>query len=145
MSRFYPERPILAASAAVFRDGRVLLATRMAPPREGVFSLPGGVVEVGECLADAARREVLEETGVMADIVGFIGHNEVIERDNAGRIVRHFVVAAFAAQWVSGEGQPGPEAGRVVWADAAMIADFELTPGLRPMLDSARTLLAAHP
>jgi 8-oxo-dGTP diphosphatase len=80
-SRLYPERPILAASVAVFRDGRVLLAARTAPPYDQVFSLPGGLVEPGESLEQAALRELTEETGVTAGIVGFAGHVEIIERD----------------------------------------------------------------
>ena len=67
-SRDYPDRPILCASAAVFRDGRVLLGSRRNPPYDQVFSLPGGLVETGETLEDAAIREVEEETGVRGEI-----------------------------------------------------------------------------
>ena len=63
-SRDYPDRPILCASAAVFRDGLVLLGSRRNPPYDPVFSLPGGLVETGESLEEAALREVEEETGV---------------------------------------------------------------------------------
>ena len=70
-ARLYPPRPILAASVAVFRHGKVLLASRTAPPAQNLFSLPGGLVEVGEGLAEAALRELMEEVGVTARIVGF--------------------------------------------------------------------------
>jgi len=64
--RLYPARPILAASVAVIRDGRILLAARGKPPSEGLFSLPGGMVDVGETLAEAALRELREEVGYAA-------------------------------------------------------------------------------
>src|SRR5262245_46706600 len=108
--RSYPDRPLLAASAAVFRDGRVLLAARGPDPGRGVFTLPGGLVEPGETLAEAARREVLEEMGLTVEIVGFADHREVIERDADGRVARHFVICAFAARWRGGEPVPSEEA-----------------------------------
>ena len=136
-SRRYPARPILAASVAVFREGRVLLAERVNPPAADRFSLPGGLVEVGETLEEAALRELFEETGVTATITGFNGHVEVIERDAEGQVERHFVVASFLGDWVSGEGAPSDEARQVVWADPLALGALSLTPGLRPLLERA--------
>src|SRR5690349_20363447 len=106
--RLYPARPIMAASVAVFREGLVLLATRTKPPAADVWSLPGGLVEPGETLREAALRELAEEVGVTAEILGFAGHVEVIERDPEGRVRTHFVVNAFAGRWLAGEPTPGP-------------------------------------
>ena len=136
-SRLYPARPILAASVAVFRDGRVLLASRTKPPGDALFSLPGGLVEPGESLTQAALRELMEEVQVEARILGFNQHVEVVEHDDAGRVRRHFVVANFAALWVSGEPQCGPEAGAVLWADPEKLGGLALTRGLAPVLRSA--------
>ena len=97
--RFYPARPVLAASVAVIRDGRILLAARGKPPSEGLFSLPGGMVEVGETLAQAALRELREEVGVEAKLIGLIAPVEFIERDEKGHIRHHVVIAAHAARW----------------------------------------------
>lgn len=141
MSRLYPERPFLAASVAVFRDGRVLLGARTAAPAPGVFSLPGGVVEIGEKLEEAALRELREETGVEARIAGFAGHTEVIEREADGRVRRHFVVATFAALWVRGDGEPSEEAPQVIWADPRDVAFLPTTPGLARILEAARLVL----
>lgn len=142
-SRDYPDRPILCASAAVFRDGRVLLGSRRNPPYDQVFSLPGGLVETGETLEEAAIREVEEETGVRGEIVCFNGWREVIHKDDDGRVKRHYVIASFVARWVSGEGEPSEELGRVIWADEAQTAALPLTQGLPELLTRARGMLAS--
>ena len=95
--------PVLAASVAVFRGGRLLLASRTQPPLENLFTLPGGKVEPGETLEEAALRELMEEVAVRARIIGFNDHVELIERDAGGNVTRHFVIASFVARWVSGE------------------------------------------
>lgn len=142
-SRLYPARPILAASVAVFRDGKVLLAERTKPPAASLLSLPGGLVEPGERLADAALRELREETGVEAAILGFNDHVEVIERDQDGRAVRHFVVASFVGRWFEGEGTPGPEARRILWVDPLLASQLPTTPGLVGVLDRAVRVFGA--
>ena len=135
--RLYPGRPVLGASVAVFRDGRVLLASRGKAPYEGIFSLPGGGVEVGETLGKAALRELREETGVEAKLTGFVAPVEVIERDADGRVRHHIVIAAHAARWVSGEPRTGPEAREIRWVSEADITGLPTTPGLLPILVQA--------
>jgi 8-oxo-dGTP diphosphatase len=141
VSRLYPERPFLAASVAVFREGRVLLGARTAAPSPGVFSLPGGVVEIGETLEQAALRELLEETSVSARIVGFAGHTEVLDLDDDKRVRRHFVVATFVAHWLGGDGVPSDEAPQLVWADPRDLGDLPTTPNLKRILDAACAVL----
>ncbi len=141
MSRLYPERPFLAASIAVFRHGKVLLGARVSNPHAKVFSLPGGVVEIGETLEEAALRELMEETGVEARIIGFAGHSEVVDLDEANRVRRHFVVASFAAHWIAGDGTPSEEAPELVWADPDDLGDLPVTPGLMRILAAARLVL----
>ena len=133
-SRLHPTRPFLAASVAVLRDDRVLLAARARPPLERLFSLPGGLVESGETLAEAALRELREETGVEADILGFVAPIEFIERDADGRTRHHFVICAHAARWRSGEGRIGEEALEILWIAEDEIDDVATTPGLKPIL-----------
>ena len=139
--RLYPARPFLAASVACFRDDRVLLAARGRPPLDGIYSLPGGLVEPGETLAEAALRELREEVGVEAKLIGFVAPVEVIERDAQGRVRVHFVVAAHAARWVSGEPQRGPEARDVRWVTEAEIESHPTTPGLAGVLARAFALM----
>ena len=139
--RLYPPRPILAASLAVFRDGKVLIASRTAPPAQALFSLPGGVVEIGEALQEAALREVMEEVGVAAEIVGFVDHAEVIQRDSDGRIKRHFVITCFAGRWISGEGHTSAEAGAVLWVDPDAMGSIPTTKGLPTTLRKAKAVV----
>ena len=139
--RLYPPRPILAASLAVFRDGKVLIASRTAPPAQALFSLPGGVVEIGETLQEAALREVMEEVGVAAEIVGFVDHAEVIQRDSDGRIKRHFVITCFAGRWISGEGHTSAEAGAVLWVDPDAMGSIPTTKGLPTTLRKAKAVV----
>lgn len=136
-SRLYPERPILAASVAVLRGDRVLLAARARPPLDHVWSLPGGLVEPGESLAEAALRELKEETGVEARMIGLIRPIEYIERDPDGRIRHHFVICAHAARWLAGEGEVTAEALAIRWAREDQVADQPTTPGLLPVLEAA--------
>jgi len=135
--RLYPSRPILAASVAVLREGRILLAARGKPPSEGLFSLPGGMVETGETLGEAALRELREEVGVEARLIGLIAPVEFIERDEKGHIRHHIVIAAHAARWASGEPQTGPEAKEIRWITERDIAALPMTAGLAGILEQA--------
>jgi 8-oxo-dGTP diphosphatase len=139
--RIYPARPLLAVSVACFRDGKVLLATRTRPPAKGALTLPGGLVEPGERLSEAALRELREEVGAEAEVVGFNGHAERIDRDEDGRVKHHYVIASFVARWTAGEPQPGPEAGKIVWADPKALNSLPLTDGLRALLRRAASMV----
>lgn len=135
--RTYPARPLLAVSLAVFRDGKVLLAQRAAEPLRGLFTLPGGLVEPGESLADAALRETREEVGIEAAMLGFNRHVELIERDAQGAVRRHYVIASFVARWTSGDARIGPEASAVTWIGRDGLATLATTDQLDAVLDGA--------
>lgn len=142
--RLYPPYPLLAVSIAVFRSGQVLLATRTKPPHAGAFSLPGGLVEAGETLEDAALRELREEVAVEARIIGFNRHVQWIDRDEAGQVLRHYVIASFVGEWIAGEGEPGPEAGEIVWASPAALSKLACTPYVEAVVASAEALLSSN-
>jgi 8-oxo-dGTP diphosphatase len=135
--RLYPARPFLAASVAVLRDGRVLVAARGRGTMAGRYSLPGGLVEAGETLAEAAVRELREEVGVEAEVIGFLDHAEVIQRDEDARVRHHFVICAHVARWISGEPQPSDEALDVRWVTQDELAGLPTTPGLAGVLQKA--------
>jgi 8-oxo-dGTP diphosphatase len=129
-------RPILAVSLAVFRDGRVLIARRARAPLKGFYSLPGGRVELGETLREAALRELYEEVGVSAQIVAFNDHVESILRE--GRDVSaHYVIASFVARWLGGEARASDEADSILWVDPDSPLEAPTTPGLGLILARA--------
>ncbi|WP_245443361.1 NUDIX hydrolase [Labrys okinawensis] len=140
-ARSYPPRPILAASIALFRHGKVLLGERARAPGQGLFSLPGGVVELGETLEAAVRREVREETGLEIEITGFVRHHEVIARDGVGAVQRHFVVAVFVGRSAQGEPRLSEETLSFRWADPSTLDDLPLTDGLADIVAAARRML----
>ena len=127
--RLYPARPIVAASVALVRDGRALIARRARAPLVGVYAFPGGGVELGETLRQAAARELHEETGLEAEDLAFLDHVEPIARDGE-RVRAHCVIAAFVARWRGGEPRPGPELDAFAWVDADEVSQFRTTPEL---------------
>jgi 8-oxo-dGTP diphosphatase len=132
-------RPEVGVSTAVFRNGRVLLAQRAVGALAGLWSLPGGRVEFGEKLMEAALRELDEEVGVKAEIVDFAGVVEVLPRKEGAQF--HFVVVAFAANWVSGEPQTGPEAADIRWADPMTLDGLPVTDDLHRIVALAAALI----
>lgn len=139
--RLFPARPLLAVSVAVFRRGRVLLARRARAPMAGLWSLPGGVVEIGETLEQAALRELTEETGLTAKIAGFAGHHQIITHNEAGAVERHYVIAVFAAYGPSGEAKASGEADAFQWAEPSRVSQLPVTDGLALLVAQAEATL----
>jgi 8-oxo-dGTP diphosphatase len=141
--RSYPSRPYLAVSAAIIRDGKVLIVRRARAPARGVFTLPGGGVEAGETLHEAVAREVLEETGLVIEPIALAGHREVIARDGDGKVERHFVILPFAARWLSGDVVLNEELAEAHWLKPAELAGLTTTEGLAEIVQAAFALAAA--
>jgi len=143
-SRTYPKRPFLAVSAAIIHGDRALIVRRAKPPSGGLYTLPGGVVEAGETLHAALKREVLEETAVTVEPVAFAGYREIIGRDDDGRVARHFVVMAFACRWISGEPVLNEELAEAQWLERAKLAGLETTEGLAEIVATAFDILGTQ-
>jgi 8-oxo-dGTP diphosphatase len=139
--RTYPAAPILAVSAAIVREGRVLIARRARAPAQGIFTLPGGVVEVGETLQEAVHREILEETGLTIAPIALAGYRERIARDQNGAIAQHFVILPFAARWVAGEPVLNDELAEARWMEPAELAGLPTTEGLAEIVTAALALV----
>ena len=141
-ARSYPTRPYLAVSAAIFRDGRVLIVRRGRPPAHGLYTLPGGGVECGETLEEAVIREVREETGLEIAPLALIGFREAIGRDAAGKIERHFVILPFAARWIAGEIVLNEELAEAQWRRPDELASLKTTDGLAEIVAAAAERIA---
>jgi len=139
--RSYPSRPYLAVSAAIIRDGKVLIVRRARPPAYGVFTLPGGGVEAGETLHAAIIREVREETALAIEPLALAGYREVIGRDGDDKVERHFVILPFAARWIAGEVVLNEELAEARWLVPADLAGLKTTEGLAEIIHAAFALV----
>src|SRR3984893_10889267 len=135
--RSYPTRPHLAVSAAIIRDGKVLIVRRARPPARGLFTLPGGGVEPGETLHEAIIREVREETALAIEPLGLAGHREVIARDRDHKVERHFVILPFAARWISGDVVLNEELAEAHWLAPTELEGLATTEGLADIVRAA--------
>jgi 8-oxo-dGTP diphosphatase len=142
-SRSYPTRPYLAVSAAIFRAERVLIVRRGVPPMQGIYTLPGGGVELGETLEQAVMREVREETGLAIEPLSLAGFRQVITRDAEGKIERHFVILPFAARYLAGEISLNAELAEAKWLLPAELSGLRTTEGLAEIVTAAGERIAA--
>ncbi|HEV3037054.1 MAG TPA: NUDIX domain-containing protein [Candidatus Angelobacter sp.] len=126
MRREYPDRPIVGVGAIIVDQGRVLLARRGNPPRMGQWSLPGGVVELGETLRAAAEREALEETGLVVEAGEVV---EVLDRiipGSNGTVQFHYVLIDFLCTCRGGELRAGGDAAEVSWSMENEVENYGL-------------------
>ncbi len=133
----HPVRPIAAVSICVVRDGAALLIKRANPGAYGLWSLPGGKIELGEPVREAALRELKEETGVRAEIIRLLDCVDVIHRDPAGRVDAHFILSVFGAQWKRGMGRASSDASAVTWCTAGELDRYKMTPGTPELIRRA--------
>jgi 8-oxo-dGTP diphosphatase len=135
---FEPSHPQLAVSAAIFRDGKVLLVRRARSPAKGFYSLPGGRVEFGETLHAALHREVSEETALNVEIADLAGWREVVPSGAGGG---HYLIMSFAARWSAGEVVLNEELDDYRWLAPEALSELKITGGLEQVVSSARRLL----
>ena len=118
MQREFPETPLVCVGAVVVERGRVLLVQRGKEPARGQWSLPGGVVEVGESLESAVAREVCEETGLIVEPVGLVELLDRIYREGE-RVRYHYVIADYLCRVAGGELRAGSDAAQTRWTERA--------------------------
>ncbi len=127
MPREYPSAPLIGVGAVIVEGGRVLLVRRAHPPLQGRWSIPGGVLELGETLHQAAVREAREETGLVIEPGELLGFYDRILRDSEGRVQYHYVLLDFLCRRLAGDLLASSDAAEVDWFLPADIASLNLT------------------
>ncbi len=143
MNREFPDAPVVGVGAVVLDAGRVLLVRRGRPPLKGEWSIPGGALELGETLADGVRRELLEETGLIVEVVALIDVLDRIvpERADKRRIQYHYVLVDFLCKPVGGELRAGSDAAEACWVAQADLASYGLAEITMRVIDRAFAML----
>lgn len=127
LRREYPVTPLVGVAAIVFKAGRVLFVRRAKAPRQGEWSLPGGLQKLGETVAEAACREVAEETGIGIRVLGVADVVDLIERAGPEERVRyHYTLVDLVGCWLEGEPRAGSDAAEALWADLTDLDDYRL-------------------
>jgi ADP-ribose pyrophosphatase YjhB (NUDIX family) len=140
--REYPTRPIVGIGIVVIKDDTVLLVRRGKPPNVGAWTLPGGAQELGETAEEAARRELLEETGLEVETLHFAATVDNIRRDAAGRVRFHYTIIDFATRWVSGEPAAATDVTEAAWARLDALDQYNLWSEAHRVIAIAQRLVA---
>jgi 8-oxo-dGTP diphosphatase len=135
--REYPERPIVGVGGVVIHNERALLIRRGSAPLEGEWSIPGGMLEVGETLLEGVQRELLEETAIEVKVLDLIEVFERVTRDETGKFKYHFVILDYLCEAVRGEAKAGSDVMDVAWAREADLSDYSLTPTATRVIQKA--------
>jgi len=133
--REYPTSPLVGVGAIVIREGKILLIKRAVPPGVGKWSIPGGLVEVGETLSQACVRETEEETGVKIEVLELINVFDIIDRDDAGRTKYHYVLIGFLARPVGGSEKMSSECTEMKWVPHTEAKAMDLTRTAKRAID----------
>jgi len=137
MKRDYPEHPIIGVGAVIIQADRVLLVRRDTEPLRGEWSVPGGMLELGEKLRDGVRREVEEETGLSIETGEVLDVFDSIFTDTLGRTQYHYVLIDYLCRPVSGEARAGSDVSDVRWVSAEALPAMELRQSIEQLVRKA--------
>ncbi|MBS7812813.1 NUDIX hydrolase [Roseococcus pinisoli] len=140
--REYPERPWVGIGVVLFRGEEVLLVQRGKPPRVGSWSLPGGAQHLGETTQTAARRELLEETGLEAGPLLLADVVDAISLDARGQPHYHYTIIDYCGHWHGGEATAGDDVAAVAWAAPQQLPAYKLTKAALDIIELSRAKLA---
>ena len=140
MTREYPDYPRVGVGAVILHEDNVLLVRRGKSPSFGKWSLPGGLVELGETTREAIAREIVEECAIKIRIVDVAGVIDRIVKDDAGRVRYHYVLVDYLAYPDSMDVQAGSDAAEAQWFALDRVAELDTTPGLLDMIRRAEAL-----
>ena len=133
--RRYPNAPRVGVGGVIIKDGKILMIRRAFEPGAGMWSIPGGMVEVGEKLSDACVREIEEETGLEVDILELINVFDMIDKDDQGKVQYHYVLVDFLAKPVGGEERISAEATEMKWVTHQEAKSMEMTRTARKAIE----------
>jgi ADP-ribose pyrophosphatase YjhB (NUDIX family) len=133
--RKYPDAPLVGVGAVAVKDGKILVVKRAFEPGAGKWSVPGGLVEIGEKLSDACAREMKEETGIDVQVLELINVFDMIDRDESGRVRYHYVLADFLTKPVGGTETPNAEVSEMRWVTPQQAKALNLTNTARKALE----------
>jgi ADP-ribose pyrophosphatase YjhB (NUDIX family) len=140
MPRRYPDAPVVAVGVLLLDDDRVLLVQRGRPPQVGRWTVPGGGVEVGETLEEAALRELREETGLGCTLGPVVEVLDRVVRDDAGRVEYHYVILDFVGTQPTGTLAAASDCADARWVRIAELDTLETTDGLAPVIRRAQAM-----
>jgi 8-oxo-dGTP diphosphatase len=143
MAREYPPGPVVGVGGVVTRDGRALIIRRGHEPRKGEWSLPGGLVELGERLIDAVRREIEEETGLDVEVGPMVETFDRVHRDPEGRVRFHFVIVDYLCVARSGTAVAGSDAEAVAWVTSEELDAYGVNPHAAAVIRKGLAMAAA--
>ena len=139
VSREYPNRPLVGTGALILKGGGLLLVKRGAQPGFGKWSVPGGLVELGESVEDAMVREVKEEVGFDVEVVKLTDVVDTITLDNNGRVQYHFVVVNFLARIIGGELRTATDILEARWVPVEEVEKRNLTSSFRAFFEKHKS------
>jgi len=140
IKREYPDNPMVGVGAFIEKNGSVLLVKREHEPGKGKWSLLGGLVNLGEKIRDAIKREVEEEVGLKVDVVNIVDVFDSIEYDDKGRVRFHYVIIGFMVKAIGGEVRGSKEASQVKWFNVGELKNLDLTRTTRKLLKEVNFL-----
>jgi 8-oxo-dGTP diphosphatase len=140
VKRRYPEQPVVGVGAIILREGKILLEQRGNEPARWQWTIPGGVVEVGESLEEAVRRETREETGLEVEVATLIDVVDQVHLDKQGKIEYHYVIIDYIVK-ADGEPKCGSDADALKWVPLGEVEEYDLTPNFRRFFVKNKTKL----
>lgn len=126
--REYPSRPLVGVGALIIEGDRILLVRRATNPSKGDWSIPGGLVKVGEAIGKAVIREAFEETGLKVEQLALVELVERIFPDDRGKIKYHYIIADYLCRAIGGELKAGSDAQEAVWVVQSDLRRYSLVP-----------------
>jgi 8-oxo-dGTP diphosphatase len=136
-NRRYPDRPLAGVGAIIFRGDEVLLVKRGRPPALGKWSIPGGLVELGESLGEAVRREVLEETGLEVKVIDLVAALDRVIPDTEGRLEYHYILLDFLCEIIGGQTRAASDVDECMFVSLKDLSRFDMTRGTEKVITRA--------